>query len=221
MKFHPFAGEKAFALPSEHSMIARRCGSRFGARTSLPKAPEIRRFSSFIPNLLPIMKTRPARFPLRFPQSFGRLLVLSIFGVVAFAGCGGSADNNETAESGPAAKVAGAKSAGAAAAIEQHIAANEKLGTLLAHIRSEADLVRLKPELLRQARVLADSVHAMNATVMENASLSDAERRATLEPYLQRLQAASQAWRKEAERVADAFGREALDEVGAILSNPR
>ena len=220
MKFHPFAGEKAFALPSEHSMIARRCGSRFGARTSLPKAPEIRRFSSFIPNLLPIMKTRPARFPLRFPQSFGRLLVLSIFGVVAFAGCGGSADNNETAESGPAAKAAGAKSTGAAA-IEQHIAANEKLGTLLAHIRSEADLVRLKPELLRQARVLADSVHAMNATVMENASLSDAERRATLEPYLQRLQAASQAWRKEAERVADAFGREALDEVGAILSNPR
>ena len=166
------------------------------------------------------MKTRPTRFSLRFPQSFGRLLVLSIFGVVAFAGCGGSADSNETAESAPAAKAAGAKSAGAAA-IEQHIAANEKLGTLLAQIRSEADLVRIKPELLRQAQALADSVQAMNATVMENASLSDAERRATLEPYLQRLQAASQAWRKEAERVADAFGREALDEVGAILSNPR
>jgi len=119
----------------------------------------------------------------RLPRSF--LLLVSLFLAVTLAGCGGSSGKD-----------------GSAGSVEAHVVAAEQFGVLLADIQTKADLERDRPQLLKHAKVLADTVVAMNKAVLDNASLSEAEKMAAIEPHQMRLAQAERLWRGEAQRLA-------------------
>jgi hypothetical protein len=127
-----------------------------------------------------------------------------VLAVTLLAGCGGTSGERSATN-----------------AIEQHVVAKEEFGVMLADIRTSADLAREKPALLRKAQAIVDSIAAMEATVLDNPRLSDAEKGAAIEPFQMRLAAADRLWIEETERITRSLGASALDDVGAVLSKTR
>lgn len=146
--------------------------------------------------------TAPTMRSIHLPRLSG--LIISVLAAILWTGCGGGSGNNA-----------------AVSVVEKHVEATEALGVMLAEVQTSADLTRLKPELLRQARVMADSSAAVSAEVLDNTSLSEAEKMAVIEPYQMRLAAAERLWREETQRITQSLGASALADVNEVVSQAR
>jgi hypothetical protein len=136
------------------------------------------------------------------PRRLG--LLISVLAALGWAGCGGSGREGAAVD-----------------VVEKHVAATEAFGVMLADIQTSADLTQMKPDLLRQARAMTDSAAALNAEVLDNPRISDAEKTAAIEPFQMRLAAAERLWREEAQRITRTFGNNALADVNAVVANAR